>query len=70
MQISEKSEVGIRHFDEICEDERLRNSNTSGNRAPVALSKALQNQGGGRSEVLGEGRPGVFFGKRPMVYPS
>ncbi len=54
MQISEISaEVGIRHFDEICEDERLRNSNTSGNRAPVALSKALQNQGGG-------------VGKRPM----
>ena len=54
-----------RHFDDICEDERLRNSSTSGIRAPATLSKAPQNprcgRGGGRPEVLGEGRPGVFF---------
>ena len=37
MQISEKSaKVGIRHFDEICEDKRLKNTGSSGNRAPVA----------------------------------
>ena len=57
-----------RHFDEIYEDERLRNSSTSGIRAPAALSKAPQNprcgRGGGARRFWGKGAQ-EFFGKRP-----